>query len=66
MSPRIGRPKLENPIDQRFSVSIDAATLKRLDEYCDERNLTRSEVVRRGLDLLWAKEKKGKTTGTSR
>ncbi len=57
MSPRLGRPKVDNPIDKRFTVCVDDATLKRLDAFCDARNMTRSEAVRRGLDLLWAEEK---------
>lgn len=52
MSPRTGRPKVENPINKRFSVCLDEQTLKRLEMYCKEHNTTKGEAVRRGILLL--------------
>lgn len=52
MSPRTGRPKVENPINKRFSVCLDEQTLKRLEMYCEEHNTTKGEAVRRGILLL--------------
>lgn len=52
MSPRTGRPKLENPINIRTSVRLDAETDKRLTEYCEKHNLTKGEAIREGIHLL--------------
>lgn len=57
MSPRTGRPKVDNPKDKDLKVRIDAATLVLLDEYCETHQITRAEAVRQGIHLLLAKEK---------
>ena len=41
MSPRMGRPKAENPKTIRYSICIDAKLEKRLREYCEAENITR-------------------------
>ena len=56
MSPRTGRPKVENPINKRFSVCLDEQTLNRLEEYCKGHGLTKGETVRQGIHLLLAKK----------
>lgn len=58
MSPRTGRPKLENPINVRTSVRLDAETDKKLNEYCKRNGITKGEAIRRGVHLLLAEEKK--------
>ena len=57
MSPRTGRPKAENPKDTRFSIRLDADTVKRLDAYCEKHGITRAEAIRQGIHLLLAQEK---------
>lgn len=57
MSPRTGRPKIENPINIRTSIRLDAETDKKLDEYCERHNLTKGEAIRKGVHLLLAQEK---------
>lgn len=57
MSPRAGRPKVENPKDVRFSIRLDAETDRRLDEYCEQHNITRAEAIRNGIHLLLGKKK---------
>ena len=52
MSTKMGRPKSENPINIRTSVRLDAATDKRLAEYCEAHNITRGEAIRKGVHLL--------------
>lgn len=52
MSPRTGRPKVENPKDVRFSIRLDAEIEKQLDEYCKKHELTRAEAIRKGIQLL--------------
>lgn len=52
MSPRTGRPKVENPKTNDLKVRIDDETMKKLDSYCLENNITRAEAIRRGIHLL--------------
>jgi len=56
VSPRTGRPKVENPINKRFSVCLDEQTLKQLESYCKEKGITKGEAVRKGVHLLLAKK----------
>lgn len=46
MSPKTGRPKIENPKDQRFSIRLDSKIGNKLDEFCKSRNMKRAEVIR--------------------
>lgn len=50
MSPRTGRPKLENAKDARIGVRMDNETIRKLDEVVRLRSESRSEVVRRGIE----------------
>lgn len=57
MSPRTGRPKVENPKKNDVKVRLDDKTSKRLDEYCVIHSMTRAEAIRKGIHLLLAEEK---------
>lgn len=57
MSPRTGRPKVENPKRNDVKVRLDDETSKRLDEYCAEHGVTRAEAIRKGIHLLLAQKK---------
>ena len=57
MSPRTGRPKVDNPINIRTSVRLDKETDDRLNEYCKRHNMTKGEAVRKGVHLLLNSEK---------
>ena len=57
MSPA-GRPKAENPKAARFSIRLDAQQEAELEAYCIKHGITKGEAIRRGIDLLLAKEKK--------
>lgn len=57
MSPRTGRPKLDNPKTIRFSVCIDAETEKRLQNYCERNNVTKGEAIREGIIRLLDEKK---------
>lgn len=52
ISPRTGRPKLENPINIRISVRLDKETNSKLTEYCDNNGISKGEAVRKGILLL--------------
>lgn len=57
MSPRTGRPKVDEPKDIRFSIRIDEDTNKKLDIYCEEHGITKAEAIRKGIHLLLSNKK---------
>lgn len=57
MSSKMGRPKSNNPKDTMLRVRLDAEYCEKLDECAKRLNITKSEVVRKGIDLV-AEEKK--------
>ncbi len=57
MSPRTGRPKAENPKDIDVKVRFDKDLHEKLLKYCQEHNITRTEAIRRGVQLLLADQK---------
>lgn len=54
----MGRPKSENPKDVKFQIRADKETMKKLDYCAEETHSSRSEVIRQGIDLVYAKIKK--------
>lgn len=52
MSPRTGRPKVENPKRNDVKVRLDDNTSKQLDAYCELHRVTRAEAIRQGIHLL--------------
>lgn len=53
-----GRPVSENPKDYMLRVRMDEQTLQQLAECCEAENLSRSEVVRKGIQEQHSKLKK--------
>lgn len=53
-----GRPVSENLKDYMLRVRMDEQTLRQLDECCEAENLSRSEVVRKGIQEQHSKLKK--------
>ena len=53
-----GRPDSQNPKDYMLRVRMDEQTLQQLDECCEAENLSRSEVVRKGIQEQHSKLKK--------
>jgi metal-responsive CopG/Arc/MetJ family transcriptional regulator len=53
-----GRPVSENPKNYMLRVRMDEQTLQQLDECCEAENLSRSEVVRKGIQEQHSKLKK--------
>lgn len=47
-----GRPRLENPINIKTTVRLDAVTEKQLLEYCAKKGVTKGKAMRRGIQLL--------------
>ena len=52
LSPRTGRPKAEKPKTIEVKARIDEETNKRLDEYCTRHGVTRTSVVRTGIEIV--------------
>lgn len=58
MGAKIGRPKLDNPINIRTSVRLDKITDEKLIEYCQKNNISKGVAVRKGIQLLLEQQKK--------
>lgn len=56
MSPKTGRPKSENPKDITVKGRIDAQTNERLIAYCEKHDMTVTDVIRKGIDMVLEKE----------
>ena len=54
---QVGRPKIENPKSNRFSVRLDNATEEKLENYCLRHRISKGEAIRQGIELLLEKEK---------
>ncbi len=52
MSPRTGRPKAENPKDIQLKIRADKQTIADLDYCCEKKELTRSDVIRLGIQKV--------------
>ncbi|MEI3162198.1 MAG: hypothetical protein V8S74_02120 [Lachnospirales bacterium] len=59
MSPRTGRPTLDKK-DKRFEVRLSANTYETLEECAEILNITKSEVVHKGIALVKAEIDKNK------
>lgn len=50
-----GTKLTDNPKDFMLRVRLDKETLNKLDSICSKTNLTRSAVVRKGIETLYQK-----------
>lgn len=57
MSPRTGRPKVENPKDVDVKVRFDREMHEKLLAYCQEHSITRTEAIRKAVQELLDAEK---------
>lgn len=58
MSPRTGRPKIENPMKERITVRLDNESAQIVNAYCQQKNVDKAEAIRRGIDKLRSEIKK--------
>lgn len=58
MSPRTGRPKAKNPKTVEVKARIDEETNKKLVDYCKKNSTSKTEVVRKGIDLVLGETEK--------
>ncbi len=52
MSPRTGRPKLENPKHIRYSVRLDDEMENNLIKYSEKHGITKVEAIRKGIAMI--------------
>lgn len=57
MSPRTGRPKAKKPKTIEVKARIDEETSKRLIDYCERNKTSKTEVVRKGIELVLGNKK---------
>lgn len=48
---------MDNPKSVKYSVRLDVETEEKLKKYCEEKEISRMEAIRRGIHLLLKKEK---------
>lgn len=49
---RVGRPKADMPKSTRIGIRLDDFTLSKLETYCKEKGLSKSEVIRKALNEI--------------
>lgn len=52
MSPRMGRPKSENPKSESVHLRLTTEDKEILDEYCRQENIPKTKAIRRGIKKL--------------
>lgn len=57
LSPRTGRPKAEKPKTVEVKARIDEETNIRLEKYCEKHGVTRTDVVREGIETVLRQKK---------
>lgn len=58
MAEKMGRPKVDNPINIHTTVRLDAETDAKLKAYCERHEITKGEAVRKGVILLLEQDEK--------
>lgn len=56
MSARIGRPKVDKPKTIEVKARIDEETNEKLIEYCKKNQMSRTDVVRAGIEKVLKNE----------
>lgn len=52
MSPRTGRPKIDNPKGERIGIRLRPETLEKLEKCATEMDTTKTAVIEHGIDLV--------------
>jgi len=58
VSPRTGRPPTENPKDRGYRLRVSDEDLQRLDYCAEVLGLTKAEIIRQGIELMYEKAQK--------
>ena len=51
-SKKMGRPLSDNPKDKTLRIRVDTKTIQKIDECTEELKVTRSDVIRQGIDRI--------------
>jgi len=57
MTPKIGRPKTGNAKEVKVNTRLSDEEAKKLDYCCEALHITKAEVIRRGIDKVYAELK---------
>ncbi len=52
-SKKMGRPPSDNPKSQTIKIRVDQAILSKLDACTEKLNMTRSDIVRKGIEKVY-------------
>lgn len=52
MSPKTGRPKIDNPMTERITVRLDKNSLETLRLYCEKNKVEKAEAIRHAISKL--------------
>ncbi|HET3153353.1 TPA: hypothetical protein VQ915_001238 [Streptococcus pneumoniae] len=52
MTAKVGRPKSENPKNRKVTVKMTEKEFQTLENVANERQISKSEAILRGIDLL--------------
>jgi putative uncharacterized protein FNV0124 len=55
---KIGRPVIGNPKIIEIRTRVDEEISKKIDSYCNKKNITRSDFLRIGINLVLSQDKK--------
>ena len=58
MCAKMGRPKLDDPKSIKLNVKIDKGTLTKIEEIATANSLTKGQVIRQSVELLYRHIKK--------
>ena len=54
---KMGRPKSDDPKNYRLTIRFSSAEQKLLEAYAEKNNLTKVQVLKRGLEALYQQDK---------
>ena len=57
MSPKTGRPKVNNPKEFDVKVRFDKETHDKILKYSEDNNITKADTIRKVVDLLLGNKK---------
>jgi len=52
VSAHVGRPRVKNRKDVKYSIRLDEEMEKRLRRYCERVGITKGELIRRGIEMI--------------
>lgn len=58
MSPRMGRPPVDNPKSQQYRIRLTEEEVRKLEYCCKQTGKTKADVLREGLERIYNEVKK--------